>query len=100
MLICLSTGSLLLISGLVIWKRNVAELISGIDLARITDRRGLTCWVGRSLSIMGALCVMIGGAVLLYPRLIELLGAVFGVTVLGISLLIMLGARRYQAPRL
>ena len=90
-------GVFLILIGLMVWKLKVVGIIARYDSEKVIDKDGLARWVGRNLVLMGILVILLGviGMIVLNVEPYFII-PIYMIIVLGISIVTVIGTRRYQ----
>lgn len=93
----ITVGVLLIILGILIWKKQMVSLLAGYDEKKVIDKQGLAKWVGSNMIIFGAIVVLLSFAIIFSKinTLILLFGIV--VIILIMACLIALGCKKYES---
>lgn len=90
-------GIFLMLIGLVVWKLKAVEIIAGYDSQKVINKDGLAKWVGGNLVLMGTLVILLGVIRMIVPNIkSSFIIPAYLVVVIGLSIVTIVGARRYE----
>lgn len=93
-------GTILVILGAVIWKKQMVSVIAGYDKNKTKDSAGLAKWVGRNLAIAGVLWVIFAIILMVADNIPTALKMIVPIAlILTICIITAVGCKRYEKAR-
>ncbi|MDP9082016.1 MAG: DUF3784 domain-containing protein [Bacteroidota bacterium] len=92
-------GLVIILMSYLIKYKKMAYLISGYDDNEVADKDGLCNWMGGMLMWPGVYAIIAGAIMWKYPAAVLPLGLSFGVVTIVITIIAIIGARKFKKNR-